>query len=209
MRWFSWLKPAEYARLETLMDFKALRPGPGRAAVRWEFLAPHPKLSEPQIAIALATLQYARTLVNHTETRAELFHRVGRGAQGLIAGDAALSIDPWHLVVLGRSFQIWPWTFQDPEQVESPKTYVARLLDSSDGALGIHLKMAFGATRVLAPAAALIPLFILSKTLGGSDLIRLGRTLQAVNQHYGTPDRSGRLLSEPKALQAAMPALMS
>jgi hypothetical protein len=69
-------------------------------------------------------LQYARTLVNNSsETRAELFHRVGTAAVGLAVGAPTLQFAPWQLAALGRSFTLWPWSIVPPERVETPRTH--------------------------------------------------------------------------------------
>jgi len=206
MGWFSWLKIPKYARLDTVMSFNLLFGGPGFAAIRWHLLAPHPTLSETQMSIALATLQYAHILVVHNETRSELLDRVGNAALGLMAGDAVLNIAPWHLEVAGRQFQLWPWILGKPEEVSKPKTYVATLIQPSGGTPRLLFKMALGSTRVLAPSAALIPLYVISTILSDRDRTRLGQTLKAVNKYYGTLG-AARLNSEPKALLAAMPVL--
>ncbi len=205
MGWFS--RKNEYLHLESLMDFD-LQLGHGRAAVRWQILSPHSTLSEDQARIALVVLQYGRTLVNHGETRVELFKRVGTAAQGLIDGAPVLPLDSWQLKVGGMSFQIWPWTMERPEELEGAKTYIATLQEARGGILGIHLKMAWGQERVLAPSSAVIPMYALSGVLDEHGRILLGRTIRAMHHYYKTPEASGQLLSEVKALEAAMPVLL-
>lgn len=208
MGWLSKLAGrTDHLHLEVLMDLN-LRTLQGRAALQWELRASHPSLSEDQCRIALAGLLYSRILVIHTETREELFRRVGKAALGLINGDSFLIVDPWLLQAGGLAFQIWPWTVVDPKDLPDAKGYVATLQSTARGTLDIHLKMALGQERVLAPATVLIVAFELSRALDTAGRLRLGRVLAAINGHYESPD-AVRIMSERHAMLAAMPALMS
>jgi hypothetical protein len=67
----------ERLRLDVLMRFD-IRSGHGCAGVRWTILEElEPRLLAPHQS-ALVALLYARTLVNHSETRTELFDRMTR-----------------------------------------------------------------------------------------------------------------------------------
>lgn len=204
MGWFS--RQTEYLRLYTLMNFD-MKYHKGSGVVRWESLEQHPNYSPVELRLILAALQYARTLVNHAETRSELFVRVGQGAGAIASGALQLAITPWELEVGGMYFQIWPWIITSPDGLTKPKTYVGTLQDAGEGGFSIHLKMAFGLERVLAPSAALLPLFTLSSELTPADRVRFGKLLLAVNSYYGSPDAAGRLYSEVKAVASGLPVL--
>jgi hypothetical protein len=195
----------EHLKLEVLMQFD-IRSGQGAAALRWVVVRPHPSLSDEQCRIALVALLYARTLVNNKETRVELFDRMARAARRVLEVDGKLTFDPWRLHVFRRDFSIWPWAFTEPDRVAATKTYTATLQSMARGSLAIHLKMAVGQDRVLAPSSALIAASGLATALNDSDRARLARVLLAINAHYKSPERIG-LGSEPGALAAAMPAL--
>lgn len=196
----------EHLKLDVLMKFD-IRSGQGVAALRWAVVRPHTSLSDEQTRIALVTLLYARTLVNHGETRGDLFDRMAQAARRVIQGDGRLTFDPWQLHVAGNDFSIWPWVLTEPGRVADAKTYTATLQSKAGGSLGIHLKMALGQERILAPSSALIAASGLATALNDSDRVRLAQVLLGINAHYGSPDSIG-LGSERGALAAAMPALV-
>ncbi len=206
MGWLSRLAGiTEHLKLDVLMKFD-IRSGQGVAALRWIVTRPHASLSDEQSRIALVALLYARTLVNHQETRGELFDRVAQAARRVLQGDGDLMFELWTLHVAGRDFSIWPWVLTEPGRVTDAKTYTATLQSTSGGSLAIHLKMALGQERILAPSSALIAAFGLAIVLSDSDRARLARVLLGINAHYLSPERIG-IGSEPGALAAAMPAL--
>jgi len=206
MGWLSRLAGlTEHLKLDVLMKFD-IRSGQGAAALRWGAAQPHPSLSDEQCRIALVALLYARTLVNHKATRAELFERMAQAARRVLEGDGRLTFDPWELHLAGRDFSLWPWILTELERIADAKTYTATLQSTTRGSLGIHLKMALGQERVLAPSSALIGAYGLATTLADAARARLARVLLALNAHYRSPDRIG-LGSEPAALAAAMPFL--
>lgn len=196
----------EHLKLQVLMDLD-LRSGQGVAALRWIAVSPHPSLSDEQCRIALIALLYARTLVNSSETRAELFNRMARAAKRVLEGGGGLTFEPWQLHVFRRDFSIWPWAFTEPGRIAGAKTYTATLQSMARGSLAIHLKMALGQDRVLAPSSALIAASGLATALNDGDRVRLAEVLLRVNAYYQSSlDRIG-IGSEPGALAAAMPAL--
>jgi len=206
MGWLSRLAGfTEHLKVDVLMQLD-IRSGQGVAALRWIVVRPHPSLSVEQCRVALVALLYARTLVNNEETRVELFDRMARAAERVLEGDGKLVFEPWRLHVFRRDFSIWPWAFTDPGQIAAAKTYTATLQSMTRGSLAIHLKMALGQDRVLAPSSALIAASGLATALSDSDRARLARVLLGINAHYQSPARIG-LRSEPGALAAAMPAL--
>lgn len=206
MGWYSKLAGlTEHLKLEVLMKF-SIRSGQGIAAHRWTVLRPHASLSDEQCRIALVALLYARTLTINNETRADLFERMAQAARRVLHGDGKLTFDPWQLHVWRRDFSIWPWTFTEPAKVADAETYTATLQSMARGSLAIHLKMAVGQDRILAPASALIAASGLATALNDNGRARLARVLLAINAHYQSPDKI-RLGSERRALAAAMPAL--
>jgi hypothetical protein len=146
-------------------------------------------------------------LVNHQEIRSELFDRMAQAALRVLEGDGNLTFEPWALHVADMDFPIWPWVLTEPEGVLDAKTYTATLQSSSDGSLAIHLKMALGQERILAPSAALIAASALATALNESERARLARVLLGINAHYQSCHNIG-LCSESGALAAAMPALV-
>src|SRR6266571_1052890 len=88
----------EHLKLEVLMNFD-IRSGQGVASLRWIVVRPHASLSEEESKIALVALLYARTLVNHQETRGELFDRMAQAARRVLQGDGNLTFEPWRLHV--------------------------------------------------------------------------------------------------------------
>jgi len=181
--------------------------GQGVAALRWIVTRPHASLSDEQSRIALVALLYARTLVNHQETRGELFDRMAHAARRALQGDGNLTFEPWKLHVAGKDFSIWPWVLTEPGRVTDARTYTATLQSTSGGSLAIHLKMALGQVRILAPSSALIAAFGLARALNDTDCTRLAEVLLGINAHYRSSD-SISLGSERSALATAMPALV-
>jgi hypothetical protein len=207
MGWLSRLAGlTEYLKLDVLMKFD-IWSGQDVAALRWIVARPHASLSDEQSRIALVALLYARTLVNHQETRGELFDRMAQVARRVLQDDGKLTFEPWQLHVAGKDFWIWPWALTEPGRVPDAKTYTATLQSTASGSLVIHLKMALGQERILATSSTLIAASGLATALNDSDRARLAGVLLGINAHYRSPDNIG-LGSERGALAAAMPALV-
>jgi len=207
MGWLSRLAGlTEHLKLEVLMKFD-IRSGHGVAALRWIVTRPYASLSDEQSKIALVALLYARTLANHQEARRELFDRMAQAVRGVLQGDGKLTFEPWRLHAAGKDFSIWPWALTEPGSVTDAKTYTATLQSTAGGSLAIHLKMALGQERILAPSSALIAVSGLATALNDSDRARLAGVLLGINAHYRSSDNIG-LGSERGALAAAMPALV-
>ena len=135
-------------------------------------------------------------------------HDLGvKAARRVLEGNGNLTFEQWKLHVAGKDFSIWPWVLTEPERVTDAKTYTATLQSTSGGSLAIHLKMALGQDRILAPSSALIAVSGLATALNDSERTRLARVLLGINAHYGSPENIG-LGSESGALAAAMPALV-
>ena len=192
----------QYEMLRISMDYD-LRSALGCAAVQWEDLNACPQLSRDLTRIALVVGLYARTLVIHSETREELFRRIGEVAQQLAAGHEEFEIGEWLIRAGGKSFQIWPWILMDVEQLAKPKMYQVTLIATEPGKVGLDLKMALGLEQVLTPSAPLIALSALCQQLSLTDRKRLGEALLAVNKYYGHAEAASRLKSDYDALNVA------
>lgn len=158
------------------------------ASVKWTMLNQSSGLSTDSKKIALAAFLYARTIVNHSETRHALVERTGPGATQLMNGARFFLMDDWSLFAGGHRFSIYPWDILEPESIsESARTYKASLLEI-DGTFGGHLKMAFGYEQVLAPAAPLILIASLANDLSAPTREVLGKAVLLVNGFYGQLD---------------------
>lgn len=160
----------------------------GRAAVEWTTLREARGLSEAEARIAVAGFLYARTIVAHEETRRNLLERTEQAAIGLEKGADRFLIDAWQLDAGGLRFPIYPWQHVSPQDVRDARTYTAYLIEMSAGGVGGHLDMAWGAERVLAPAAPLIVFEDLARTLSDTERVRLGRVIHLINEFYGRVD---------------------
>ena len=118
---------------------------------------------------------YGRTLVNHQETRGELFDRTAQAAWRVLQGDGKLTCEPLQLHLAGKDFSIWPWPLTEPGRVTDAKTYTATLRSMAGGSLVIHLKMALGQVPFLGPSAALIAASGLATALNDSGRACLAR----------------------------------
>jgi hypothetical protein len=207
MGWFKKIPNfTDHMRLEILMQYKPLY-GVGCGAVRWFSISPHPLLSNVQSCIAITALNYGRALVNHAETREALFGYIGEIGLNLVNGNNVV-FNEWQLDAGGMKFYIWPWDITEAEKLSDPKIYNATLQSSKKGFFVIHLDMAFGLERILAPSAALLPIFVLADRLDEKHKLKMGSTLLAMNNYYKNPDGAGELLSEVKAFNHAIPALI-
>jgi len=195
-----------HMRLEILMQYGVLS-GERFSTARWLSISPHPNLSNVQSCIAISALNYGRALVNHAETRIPLFNYVGNIATKLNKGNNVNFVD-WQLDAGGMIFNIWPWSIVSAEKLNDPKIYNATLQSSRKGIMVIHLDMAFGLERVLAPSAALLPIYILANNLDEKYKRILGSILLSMNNYYKTPEGAGVILSEVKAFNQAIPLLI-
>jgi hypothetical protein len=150
-------EPIDVLRGEIFMDFRP-RSGRGAAVVRWVPVAS----DDGRLRPFLVTLLYARILTVHKETRSDRFTLIGELSKRNIRdeGAAGFVFPEWSLNVPGvPSRRIWPWDLsQDITASSASKIYVATLQafqpKEGRGYFDIHLKMAFGLERVLAPASA-------------------------------------------------------
>jgi hypothetical protein len=196
----------DHLKLEVLMDLNVLG-GAGRGAVQFEPMASHEWLTGHPACIALTTLMFARTLVNHAETREQLRERVFRAATALMMGTSERAdFGEWTLSAGGMHFPLWPWEIVQSAAFRDAKSYIARLQTSKlNGTPGIHLKMAWGQERVLAPVSALLPIHVLSRMLGPQGKKVLGYCLVTVSTYYA--ENAAALGSEVRALMTVVPAI--
>lgn len=190
------------------MEFRPLS-GRGAAVVRWVPLAS----DDVNLRPFLVTLLYARILTAHKETRAYLFSLIGELSRHNVRDEGATGFvfPEWTLSVPGVPPQrIWPWDLsQDIASSSAAKMYIATLQafePKGRAYFGIHLKMAFGLERVLAPASALLAIDSYLKSTDREGCYELAVLLWQVNEFYGAPDNV-RLGQEKAALAAAMEAL--
>jgi len=209
--------PINAMRADIFMEYHLL-PGCGRAAMEWKALASSDAILRPM----LVALLYARILYAHTETRAQLFELVDVLSKQNVRdeGHTGFVFPGWPLPAgLGLQTQrIWPWELcDDPSTLSKPKVYRATLQalpgsaipgQATSGHFGIHLKMALGLERILAPASALIAITSYAASTDQEGRYELALFLWQVNEFYGSPGNV-RIGSEPKALAAATAAIKS
>jgi len=180
-------------RLDILMDY-SIRLGIGTAAVQWT----DPMGGGSPIYAHLVALLYGRILCVHKETREELFGRVGDLAMQNVRSEGASGFEftPWVLHVgLGVSdHTLWPWRIVPPEQITDRKIYSAILKHgepTSRAPLGrwIHLDMAMGLERVLAPSSALVAIAAFSRACDQETRYFLALLLWQMNAYWASPDR--------------------
>jgi hypothetical protein len=169
------------------------------------------------IQALLVALLYGRALVNHKETRQELFTRVGDIAIQNVRSEGAngFEFDRWvlHVGLGGGDHTLWPWQLVAPGELTSSKIYSAFLKQgkpTSNAPLGrwIHLDMAMGLERVLAPASALIAIAGFSRTCDQETRYMLALYLWQMNVYWGSPERIS-IGSEALAYTAAHSTIRS
>jgi hypothetical protein len=204
--------PIDVMRADLFMEYHPLT-RTGAAAVEWIPLAS----DDPNLRPFLVALLYARILVAHAETRAKLFQMVDELSKQNVRdeGHTGFPFPDWTLHVgAGVPDQrIWPWVLHDsPNALSEPKVYRATLQafqgPATPGHFGIHLKMAFGQERILAPASPLIAIMSYAESTDQEGRYELAVLLWQINEFYGSPD-SVRMGSESKALAAATAAIRS
>ncbi len=176
-------------RVDVKMSFHWKEPA-GSATVIWSTLKTPSSLSSPFMKISLAGFLYARTIVNHAETRLDLLKRTQSAAVRLLRGSKEFELGEWNLDAGGRKFKIYPWRWVAAEEIKDARTYTARLIQTPNGSLGGHLEMAQGLERILAPAAPLIVFTKLSQELNPTERILLGRVIFSINDFYSRKNLS-------------------
>ncbi|MBI1990886.1 MAG: hypothetical protein HYS65_14425 [Betaproteobacteria bacterium] len=199
-------------RLDILMDYW-IRFGKGTAAIRWTA----PGVDSTPIQETLIALLYGRILCIHKETREELFSRVGDLAIQNVKSEGATGFEfaPWvlHVGFGGGDHRLWPWRIVPPAHVTSPKIYSAFLKVGKPTSIApsgrsIHLDMAMGLARVLAPSSALIAIAGFSRACDKDARYLLALRLWQMNAYWGSPDRVS-VGSEASAYAAADSAIRS
>ena len=205
-------EPIDVMRADLFMEYHPLTSS-GTAAVEWVSLGSNDTNLRP----FLVALLYARILAVHAETRTKLFKMIDVLSKQNVRdqGHTGFQFPDWTLSVgFGVPEQrIWPWNLCDnPGDLNEPKVYRATLQAFPGPATSehfeIHLKMALGQTRVLAPASPLITITSYAKSTDQEGRYELAVLLWQVNEFYGSPD-GVRLGSESKALAAATTAIRS
>ena len=203
---------ADVMRLDILMEY-SVRMGGGAAALQWT----DPMGGGPPIQAHLVALLYGRILSVHKETREQLFGRVGDLAMQNVRSEGAIGFEftRWvlHVGFGGGDHTLWPWRIVPPEQITDPKIYSAILKHgepTSRAPLGrwIHLDMAMGLERVLAPSSALVAIAGSSRACDQETRYFLALLLWQMNVYWGSPHRVS-LGSEALAYAAADSAIRS
>jgi hypothetical protein len=204
--------PIDVMRYDIFMEYNALT-GTGSAALEWIPLASN----DPNLQPILVVLLYARILGAHKETRAKLFWTIDELSKQNVRnnGQIGFPFPDWTLHVGARvpPQRIWPWELYDsPSSLIKPKVYKATLKAfqglKAPGYFGIHLKMALGQERILAPASALIAITSYTQSTDQEGCYELAVLLWKINEFYGSPDRV-RVGREHEALSAATAAIRS
>jgi hypothetical protein len=197
--------PIDVLRADLFMEYHLT--GTGSAAVEWLPLASN----DPNLRPFLVALLYARILAVHTETRARLFWTIDELSKRNVRdeGRTGFPFPDWTLKVGTKvpPQRIWPWELCDsPSDLSKPKVYEATLQafqgPSTRGHFGIHLKMALGHERILAPACSLIAITSYVESTDQEGRYELAVLLWQLNEFYGSPDGL-RLGREHEALAAA------
>jgi len=199
-------------RLDILMQYYHTL-GCGTAALQWT----DPLGGGPLIQAHLVALLYGRILRLHKESRSELFARVGSLAIKNVRskGAAGFEFAPWVLrpdLTAGPQ-TIWPWPIVMPGQLTAPKVYTAILKHGEPTPLApsgrwIHLEMAMGLERILAPSSALIAITGFSNTADRGARYYLARLLWQMNLFWGTSHMVS-FFNEDQAYAAAVSAIRS
>lgn len=201
--------PTDVMRADLFMEYHPLT-STGEAAVEWVPLGS----DDPNLRPFLVALLYARSLVNHAETRTKLFELIDMISKQNVRdeGDTGFVFPEWmlHAGFGAPDQRIWPWVLVDsPRALNKPKVYNATLQAFPESRhFGINLKMAFGQERILAPASPLIAITSYAESTDQEGRYELAVLLWQINEFYGSPDRI-RIGSESKALAAATMAIRS
>ncbi|MBI1955652.1 MAG: hypothetical protein HYS38_04595 [Acidobacteria bacterium] len=203
-------RPIDVLAANLFMEYRPLT-RTGSAAVQWlQIASPDPNLKPFLIA-----LLYGRILYINTETRTKLFWTIDELAKQNVRdeGRTGFLFPDWALDVgFGVPPQtIWPWDlYESPGALSKPKIYKATLqsfqAQDQAGYFGIHLTMAFGQDRILAPASLLIAITSYLQSTDQEGCYELAVLLWQINEFYRSPD-TVRLGSETEALQAATAAI--
>lgn len=200
-------------RAALFMEYNPLI-GVGTASVQWIPLA-----VDDDLRPFLIALLYTRILSVHSPARTKLFHIVNDLSSCNIndGGNTGWDFPDWPLELgLGMPVQaIWPWIIRkDPALLSKAKLYQATLQVASksygepnvDLHFTLHLTMAFGQQRILAPAAPLIAITSYVEESDREGCYQLALLLWHINKFYKSPDNI-QIGSESVALATAMKAI--
>ena len=205
-------EPVKVMRLDLFMGYMPLW-GCGSAAIEWVPLAS----SDLGFRPALVALLYARIVGAHAETREKLFDLASEiGKQNVRdQGKTGYHFPDWKLTPgFGAPPQtIWPWGFVgNRNALQDPAVYRATLLaithPGSPDYFAIHLDMAFGQERILAPSSVLVAMTGFSEASDNEGRYALGALLWQMNEFYGSPAKVS-VGQEGVALMAATQAIRS
>lgn len=197
-------------RVDILMQYE-LRFGFGMAAVEWFDLSGGGQV----IQAYLVALLYGRMLWAHNETKEDLFWRITDLATENVRTEGASGFDftEWvlHVGLGGGDHTLWPWEIVAPKHITTPKTYSAILKHREPTSLAplglwIHVDMAWGQERILAPSSVLIAITAFSKSCDQETRYFLALLLWQMNTYWGSPDRVSAC-TESLALAAADSAI--
>ncbi len=207
-------------RLDILMEY-IINQQVGCAALRWTNVQAAMHEGTEGIQAILVALLYGRILCVHNETRKELFSRVGDLAEQNVRSEGATGFEfaPWvlHAGLGAGDHTLWPWEIGTPEQLtrptSKPKIYAAMLKHGQTTkraplGLWIHLDMALGLERILAPSSALIAITVFSRACNQETRYFLALLLWQMNAFWQSPDGVS-FCSEAVAYAAADSAIRS
>lgn len=199
-------------RVDIYMDYRS-RLSFGNSMVEWTPLNHY----HPDLRLSLVVLHYARILCVHSETRSELYNLINDISKQnvLDKGQSGFQFPDWNIDPgMGVPEQkIWPWDIYSTKvMLQNPKIYSAtlRAIPETDVQrhFQIHLKMAFGLERILAPSSVLILITSFLENADNELNYELALWLWQINEFYRTPN-SIRRGSESKALIVAENAIRS
>jgi len=174
-------------RLDISMDHSSML-RTGVCTVKWVPLASEDWRLRP----ILVALLYCRILSVQKETAQHLMDMVGKVSIQNVRTEGATGFDfpiwaPEFGLGVGTQ-TIWPWEITQSSCSSDAKVYRATLKSAPPRWL-IHLDMAFGLERILAPASALIAIRTFATTSDQEGVYELATMLWLINEYYGTSQK--------------------
>ena len=220
MGWFS----TDYATLETFIACDIRTEHPVVTACRWTSKERHPALSEEQLRIAAACLNYGRMFVSHAPTQMEVYKRGILGAKGVLEGADEFTFPEWTVEVQAPPgspanvkdvhVTVWPRVdlgvevMEDIGEQEFPapcRKFTCTVQHHGTDSLYAAIRWKFGYEMIFAPAVALIPLSELSLQLDRPAKTTLAKCVDAMN--FSFSKSGGDVGADRAAFQAALPIL--
>ena len=189
----------EVMRLDISMNYSSMLRS-GVCSVQWVPLASEDWRLRP----FLVALLYCRILGVQRETAQHLMNIVGELSVQNVRKEGAIGFDfptwaPDYGLGVGTQI-IWPWEIT---QLSDPTAKVYRAtLKAAPPRWLIHLDMAFGLERVLAPASALIAIKAFADNSDQEGVYELATLLWLINEYYRTPQRARPGLESDAVLYA-------